>query len=651
MTNSPFVRSALAHRALEFTPPLIREILLEKRIFREEYGINLDATILLDNATISVKRSGLFDAVRKVLSGTPAQEVSDMDGRKWILENISREGELPSLAFSCDEKHFYLPAFVVLSPDSSIRLRYFEEAASDVNLPSKIREAWVAILTERALEDDEVDELHNEFRNTPISKARFLHGEIEKGRSSISTLVPPSRRYFERFIGVYDGSTSITDYAASCGKKLFDQLLTWRPYEGFLFSLFLSSHSSLTAEIDTDVLTDDDLLRAFEFLVSHGDRISQLGAIEVGFRILPARPKIQPSLVSLIEQIRDDDVGGQASDFKLLSALFILVDGELSRIRLFSKEPPYYRRLAALSQAALIHRQLMNSGADLEQFCDWAMGSRGQQFCMQTLADMRLEPRWNPELAYVLQLKAEFISRIIMGAKKFERNIEDSSLSNLVLGDNPNILRSQPNLISLYLPGPLEGTQKPQVILPKEITEIISANLSTEQVGPSSFIALVNSALIFPLGKEQASMAAKALKLGRYRLACVEDRQQLFTILNGLATAAAVTRSKELASELRILVRRYRNDVQFTLSIQEALNICLVAAASHVNLTDWRDFAGDWLTELAFSELEGDEGEVLYSALQYLLRIVPNLWVSCGRADAALKAYNAVDTRAGEIVN
>ena len=132
---------------------------------------------------------------------------------------------------------------------------------------------------------------------------------------------------------------------------------------------FLSSHSSMTAEINADLLGIEDLVRAFDFLDKHGDRISQLGAIEVGLRILPSRPEIEPVLIRLIEQIRDDNVDGQASGFKLLSALFLLVDGELSRTRLLSAEPPFYRRLAALSQAALIHRQLVNSSVDIDKFC------------------------------------------------------------------------------------------------------------------------------------------------------------------------------------------------------------------------------------------------------------------------------------------
>ena len=44
----------------------------------------------------------------------------------------------------------------------------------------------------------------------------------------------------------------------------------------------------LTDEISVDQLNDDDLVRAFDFLDNYGDRISQLGAIEVGLRVLPS---------------------------------------------------------------------------------------------------------------------------------------------------------------------------------------------------------------------------------------------------------------------------------------------------------------------------------------------------------------------------
>ena len=641
MTNSPYVRAALAQAALELTPPLIRNTLIEDADFREEYGFTADAVLSFEAFGLSAGRSELFNAIGTLFSGKSEVKVTDTEGRKWKLKNISREGDLPKFELSRGKQRLILPDFCALSPDRTTRLRSLDEAASDANLPSSARDRWRNVLAERALEDDEIDAFHCEFRETPVDMARSIRGEIVHGKSSISSLVPSSRRYFERLIGAYDGSATIRDYAAGCGKALFHELSAWRSYEGFLSCLFLSSHSSLTTEINVDQLGSEDLVCAFDFLEKHGDRISQLGAIEVGLRVLPLRSEIESVLIRLIKQIRDDDVDGQASGFKLLSALFLLVDGELSRTRLLSAEPPFYRRLAALSQAALIHRQLVNSAVDIDQFCEWSFSNRGEQYYLQSLADMRLEPRWNPDLAAASQMKADFFGRIMIAAKNYEQNIKDGELSDLVLGTEPGSLHSLSEFPRPYFPGPLEGAEDTPNILPSEIFEAIETQLGAEEVGPSSFIALVNSALIFRVGADQAELAARALKLGSYRLANVEDRPQLLAILNGLATVAAVARSRALTDELRILVRRYRHDAQYALSIEEAMRICLVAAASRADLNDWREFAGDWLTELAFSDLEGDDGEVLHSHLQCLCHAVPELWVSCGRADAALMAYNA----------
>ena len=292
----------------------------------------------------------------------------------------------------------------------------------------------------------------------------------------------------------------------------------WQPYDGFLFSLLLSSHSSLTDEIDVDQLSSGDLVRAFKFLDKHGDRISQLGAIEVGLRVLPSRPEIEQALVGLIEQIRDDDVDGQASGFKLLSALFCFVDGELSGIRLFSVEPPFYRRLAALTQAALIHQQLANSSIGVDRFSQWASKNRGLQHYLQSFVDMRSEPRWNPDLATASQMKADFFGRIMIAAKNYEQNITSSHIYDLVFGDDARSLQSLSDFPFPWLPGPLEGTESTQNILPAEFVETIETQLGAEKVGPSSFIALVNLALIYRIGAGQAELAAEALKRASHRL-------------------------------------------------------------------------------------------------------------------------------------
>ncbi len=324
--------------------------------------------------------------------------------------------------------------------------------------------------------------------------------------------------------------------------------------------------------------------------------------------------------------------------FKLLSALFCLVDGQLSKTRLLSAEPPFYRRLAALSQAALIHRQLVSSPVDLEQFIEWAFSNREGVY-LQSLADMRLEPRWDPNFVMASHIRADFIGHIIIAAKKYEQNIMGSQIYDLVLTNKDKSLQSFSNFLETWLPGPLEGTENTQNTLPSKVSEVIETQLSAKEVGPSSFIALVNFALMHPVGSDHAELAVKALKRADYHLCNIEDKLQLLSILDGLAKVAAVSRNSALADELQILVRRYRHDAEYPLYIQEVIRICLVAAASRSDLSEWTKFVGDWLTDLAFGDLKDEEAQDIHLCLNSLCQAVPELWVSCGRADAALSAF------------
>lgn len=637
--NSPDVKSALI--ALQRTPPLIGETLVENPNFRKEYDIREDAIIAFHNYGISVHRSILYNAVRRVLSGALEKKVMNTKKQKWRLKNISKKGELPQLSLSRGNQRIPLSScFVALSPDKDTRLRALDKAAFDFNLPNSASGRWRNILAKRALEDEEIAAFNDEFLDTPVEMAPSIRRKIRSGSISLAALVPHSRRYFERLVGEYDGSTTIGDYASGGGGKLFDHLSAWRPYDGFLARLLLSSHPSMTAKINVDQLSRKDLVRAFDFLDEHGDRISQLGAIEVGLRVLPSRPEIEQALIRLIEQIRDDEVDGQAGGFKLLSALFCLVDSTLSRTRLLSAEPPFYRRLSALAQAALIQRQFANLTVDVGEFSEWAFRNHGRPYYLQSLVDMRLAPRWHPEFVDARQMKADFLGRILFVAKTYEQNITGSEIYDLLLANKPRSLQSFSDFPNLWLPGPLDGPEAPQRILPPKVAETIEAKLRAEVVEPLSFIPLMYFALIFPIGTSQAELAVKALKRTDYRLQNLESELQLVDILNGLASVAAVSRCPALADDLRILIRRYRRDAECALPIQKIINICLVAAASRATLDEWMDFVGDWLTELAFDDLKGEEGQMFHSSLRYLCHIVPELWVSCGRADAALMAFN-----------
>lgn len=624
--------------AVELLPPLIRESLFEDAKFIEKYELAIEPVISFVTFGLSFNRSEFFNAIRECLSGVPKINLLDKHDNECELFSTYDDGKLPIIELSCSDHRFNLPDFSMVALDSTMRLHYLELNAVNVNLPYIETKKWQDILSQRSLNDDEVDAFYHEYNQTPVEQAKSIRSKIMESHIDIASLVPTSQKYFERLIGVYDGSISISDYAVGGGKEFLKQLSSWNPYEGFLLSLYLSSHSALTSEINVNQLDSEDIVSAFEFIEKSGDRISQLGAIEVGLRVISLKPEVEPIIIRLIEQLRDDDGEAEDSKINLLASLFILVDGELSRIHLFSKMPPFYRRLAALSQAALICRQIENSNIDIGQFILIAFNARFEQYYYQTLTDMREEPCWNPDLAAASQFRADFLGRIAITANKYKKSLKNGKLYNLIFGTNLSALCEIPNS---FFPGPLEGAVETLNILPEAISKAIELQLQAEEVSPKSFFALVNSAMIFRIGTDKAELATKALKFGSHRLANIEDRSQLLSILNGLANVAAITRSRALADELRILVRIYRRDQQYALSVDEVMRICLVAASSRKDLIEWRDFTGEWLTELAFCDFGDNDGHVFHSHLNCLCHAVPELWVTCGRADAASVAYIA----------
>ena len=388
MTNTPYVSAAIAHGVLKSVPPLIRDSLLDRPEFRQEYGFRRQAVLNFDEYDLSIQRSEMFDAIRRTLADEADRTVTDTQGGEWMLINEAATGQQPTLIVSSGEQRLVLPDCAVLSPDAAVRLRSLDELAFDVNLPVSGQSVWREILKERALEDEEVYPFYSDVWDTPVHLIRATHRKILTTKGNVSSFIPSSRRYFERLVGTYDGSVSVKDYAAGAGKNFLEQLSEWCPYEGFVFSLLLSSHSALTAEIRVDRLDNEDLVRAYDFISRGGDVISRLGAIEVGLRILPEHAEVEPYIIRLIEQLRDDECEGSTNAFELFAALFVLVDGELSRMRLMSTRPPFYRRLASLSQAALVHGHFVRLGVEGDPFCGWALENYSQKYYLQALSDM-----------------------------------------------------------------------------------------------------------------------------------------------------------------------------------------------------------------------------------------------------------------------
>lgn len=640
MASDPYERSTLMLTLLQLYPPSICESLISDAAFRKGYGLRAEAQVSLGDSEVAFQRSRLFNGVREVLSGGNARTMlKDMTGGEWCLE-IDEENNKRRIALLQGDRRFLFPYLYSLSSILEERLCGFERDADEANLKEPSLAEWREKLASGPLEDEEVDSLQKDLNDTPIRVTDIIISQIEEGESTLSLLVPTSARYFYRLIGELQDSTNVSHYSQQGANEHIQQLLAWRPYEGFLFSLLLASHPLFPSRVQIDHLKEDDLLRAYEWLAKSGDRISQIGAAEIWLSNPRTLPKAEIFVRDIIHQLQNDneEIGGRLS---LLSALIVLVEGELARTKILADKPPFYRRLASIAQASLIERCIVASKIDTSDFSKWAMHAKGLLFYLQSMADIRQEPRWDPEYISPHQLKLELIGRIFNATQNSNLATKESFLRDLLADkDAEDVSTLRPPLFA-FLPGPLEGGVESQNVPPPEVLRMIEEQLRSEVLEPTSFAALVNSALFFRLDSYQAQLAARALRSVKHQIKRGDNKELIFPVLRGLATVAAVTRSVELAEELRILTRRCRHESGRSLSAEEAMWIGIIAAAAYSDLTRWCEFLGEWMTELAFQLLERGDMRKLHSHVKQLLHLVPELWLTLGRAEAALSV--AVD--------
>lgn len=630
--------AAAVSKLLDLTPPLVQDDLLADRTFRDTYGLSSAVMLSFAGGKMSVSRSDLYNAIRTVLAGRTGVKVPDTKKQKWDLLLEPSQGRVATLVLTRDGRRIVLAQYRLLSPAPSSRIHVLNEIIEDVRLPT--HEKWIQLASNRAFTDNEMDEFDDDVRDTPACVARLVRQEAAHGQVSVAAMVPTRARYYARLVGRYNGSSTISDHWNECGADLLRNLCTWRPPDGVVEALKLSCSKIALRLIDIDSLDDNVIPRLFSDLDEHGDRLSQTGAVELGLRVLPEFPQIERHILSIARQIRDDDDDRSESDYGLIVGLFRVIDGELSRRRTLAFSRPYYRRLAALVQSTVVVREVRSGRIDRSRFVKWLSELPNTWYLLQNHVDMRIEPRWSPFVFDARGLKSACVGRILTAVDEFGENVQSDNLHSVLLegGDGSvlELFKSDVTCLTTF-PGPLSAGTDSFGPMPDELRNVLDQRVGAGESDRESMILFAHCATMFGLGRDQAGQVAESLKSNGHRISGIADRSQMVDVVMRLAVAAAVCRSEALADQVRILVRRHRGHKALFLSMFESIMVCLSSGASRAGLHEWAEYVGDWLTELAFLDLKDGEAVALGSALRCLMEMVPELWRTCARADAALQ--------------
>ncbi|MFG1344124.1 hypothetical protein V5F59_04460 [Xanthobacter autotrophicus DSM 431] len=620
-------------------PKALRDDILDLPGFKQAFDLPAEAELTFGVGGLSFLRSSFFNALRALYADrSQVETVASEDGRSCEL-SLKADGDRTVVACRVGGEPCELPGFTMVSPQASDRLAEFDRIAERDFIHDVSSSEWRQRITDSPLSDEEVSQLMGELEQSPIRVREKIRAEVELGKSSIPTVVPQSRAYYQRLIGPSLGHSDLAKFVSGPCKAHIEELLRWEPAVGFAFALLVAAgHSTISELVDVSERPTADLVAAYDWLADRGDRFSQVAGVEIGIRLIAKHPEIEDSLIRMIEEMRDENLAATDSRFALSASLFVLVDGELSRRSLMIEEPPYWRRLAALAQAAMFERELVLSHVQAESFIQWATMGRGSDFFMQGLADLRVEPRWLPDFMSPERLKDEAISRMVAAGDRLKDDEGSEKFRTLLKGTDPEGLRARVTFPQSFLPGSLEGNTVPMLDLPAELVDKLRGQEDAAILSSQSLAGLVNSAFVFRITEEHSRLAAEALKKVRHQVAMGSGASESFAVLIGLATVAAVTRATELAKDVRILARVLRRRSGTHYDVDDLMRVGLIASAANPQLTEWCESVGEWFVEIAQEEMSAGDAGGLRHYLQKLCTVVPELWRYAAKADAALAA-------------
>lgn len=630
MSEELDVRGQLALELLKVFPSSLADDVASRPEFRSAFGYEPDAVITFNQSKLSFRRSVLFPAIRTLYNERERPVVVETeDGQQ--AELTIQVGDRPKLFISIGDLREQIPSFWMLADDQKIRLTCFLEEVEGLNIRPNVIAEWKRIIEERTLTNEEIAELTSIQKATPEEVAAAIKAELSRPDGRIPILVPTAEEYYHNLVGERGDAPNIADFAAGNAKAHIERLIKWDFKRGLAQCLLFCANSTLTASIDISGQPIEDVENFFQWLKVEGDRFSQIAGVEVGIRALSEYPSIEPILVKMLEEIRDEDTSSARSSLAISSSLFILVDGELARRRTFPDAPPYWRRLASTAQSSVIARTLISLNAVNEETARWS-SLRGEQFFMQTLADLRLEPRWIPDFIDPSQLRLDMLMRARIVGTEANVNLPEGTLRSLISKDIAEIT----SVPSASVPSPVEGGITSPVPFPDELLSELRNFRGDKPVEAHIFAGVVNFAFVFRFDQVIANLIVELLRKVKYRLNLSEDSNLSFNLLMGLAAVAAATRHKELADEVRILTRVLRRRGNVAAEPEIHMRIALLACASNADLQDWCNALGLWLFEIANEDMNKEDAARLHSHIHSLCVSVPALWEHAAKADAAL---------------
>lgn len=619
---------------LGILPMFLRRKLVDERNFRQRIGFEVEELVTYGENIVFI-RSLFFERVSEALSAEGGEsEIEDQVGKKWFLSNEKTSNDRVALKIANDRESFFASGFFVFLPDGSERLRELDFVLSEHGFPLTGLSEWRALLTERTLTFDELENFSQDIMKTPFAFLKVFRRKIESTNISAEDMIPKDIEFFENLSGKSDLNT-LPDLVNEVVSGVVADYLAWDDEEGPRMALSLCSHPSISNKIAISGIKEQQLFELAEWARDHGDVFSKVGSIEVALSVAHNSSKLTRVLDNIVQQIITLDPEDNSGPLQLMMSFIVLVESEISRARVLKHWPPFRRRLSTFALAALLAREA-EKRVDVAHLSAWVMENHGFRFYVQNLIDLRAEPRWLPDYVSPSQLKQELLGRLHNVVKSVPGGLSEGPLRESLDPQNSESEFNRARTIKSSFPGPLEGSDLSlRNPIPEELEDALDRSLSGGKLTAESITVLINTTGLFRVGSEKAEKAVEAIKTSNFRFAENMDDAEQFSFVHGLAEVASRLRSENLAKSVRAVARSHREESSNDRRYSEEIIICLVAAGAFEDFDAWKAFVGEWVNELCFRVEAKFAGDLGYS-VEIMCSVEPRLRSKLGVGLAAL---------------
>ena len=614
MVNNDPMRAFIASLGIDLFPDLVKAEFLSDSKLVEELALETDARVNFGYKDAEFSRKSLFKAIRSVFEDIEADVLlNDISGNSWSLRH--QPGDPPTFCLTRGDLQILNDSFWPLCTDLSRRLSLCEAQAKEKSLSNEDLKSWKKVLSVPAISDDNVSEFLHDLEFSPRHIETLLKQEFKGPLNNISMFVPDNIRYYERLVGKYCGSKNVEEYCEVELQKHLDNRAESTVVEN---DFLMCMHNSISAVISNRLVDEASYQAEANRAIETCHPILLISCLEVGIL------RFKDSSATIIRNLFECLSSPKTSDYlRSFCSLAVFVDGELARLQIFRGRPPFYRRLASLSQAALIVKVGLDEGITFDKVEQWAFQQRGLHFFCQGFVDLRYESRWLPTYLTAGQFLNELYGRVKLACQEAEKCELVEYLQDQLLSGSKLNLHS-------FLPGPLEGNATPAVVS-HEVSNLLAVN-ANDATSFESYRVLINSALFWKIDDEYLERVVSLLESAQHRLAAVYDKDSVYQVLNGLAQVACMTRSRKLASSVMILSRLYRDYIDVDSEPENYLAIGVVAGAAFEDKNEWAEFIGQWCSELAYLPISADGIARLKIMLERLCILEPYLYHTCSKA-------------------